>query len=174
MLANPFVLALIISIVLNMSFFILAYQLKTDKFTDFTYGLTFIILTLLFLFKNNKLKEVPNWVFDEEYSVVNLNSNELTEIDERFSKMDNLEVLHLSENNISVFKDFLLEKRNLMGLHLNNCNIKEIPEDGWDKTYLYDFGIDGNPLSETKEGEKLISDIQQCLIDKISKIYLDY
>lgn len=34
---------------LNFFFFIFAYTFKTDKFTDFTYGLTFILLTLLYL-----------------------------------------------------------------------------------------------------------------------------
>lgn len=52
MIANPYFLALAISLGINLAFFILASVLKTDKFTDFTYGLTFIILAFLFLFKN--------------------------------------------------------------------------------------------------------------------------
>ncbi|MGK0209274.1 MAG: steroid 5-alpha reductase family enzyme [Patescibacteria group bacterium] len=40
--------ALVISLVLQLIFFIPAFLFKTDKFTDFTYGLTFIILAILF------------------------------------------------------------------------------------------------------------------------------
>lgn len=51
-LMNVYVLALFISLGMNLLFFLLASTLKTDKFTDFTYGLTFIVLTFLFLLKN--------------------------------------------------------------------------------------------------------------------------
>lgn len=49
---NIYLLTLTVSLVTNILFFILASSLKTDKFTDFTYGLSFIILSLLLLFKN--------------------------------------------------------------------------------------------------------------------------
>jgi steroid 5-alpha reductase family enzyme len=52
MMMNVYILALIISLGINLLFFILASAFKTDKFTDFTYGLTFIILTFFFLLKN--------------------------------------------------------------------------------------------------------------------------
>ena len=52
MLENPFVLAFIISLCINLFFFVLAYGLQTDKFTDFTYGLTFIILILYLTIAN--------------------------------------------------------------------------------------------------------------------------
>jgi steroid 5-alpha reductase family enzyme len=37
---------------INVFFFLLAYTLKTDKFTDFTYGATFITIALYLLFRN--------------------------------------------------------------------------------------------------------------------------
>ncbi|MBN1169285.1 DUF1295 domain-containing protein, partial [Candidatus Woesebacteria bacterium] len=43
---------LVISLGINVSFFILANALKTDKFTDFTYGATFIAIALYLLFRN--------------------------------------------------------------------------------------------------------------------------
>lgn len=49
---NVYILALLISLGINLLFFILASTLKTDKFTDFTYGLTFIALAIIFLLKN--------------------------------------------------------------------------------------------------------------------------
>ncbi|MFC1727281.1 DUF1295 domain-containing protein [Patescibacteria group bacterium] len=49
---NIYVLALLVSLGINLLFFLLASTFKTDKFTDFTYGLTFIILAFLFLIKN--------------------------------------------------------------------------------------------------------------------------
>lgn len=52
MAINTYLLALLVSLGINLLFFLLASISKTDKFTDFTYGLTFIILTLLFLLKN--------------------------------------------------------------------------------------------------------------------------
>ena len=52
MVINIYLLALIISLGINLLFFLLASTLKTDKFTDFTYGLTFIVLALLFFFKS--------------------------------------------------------------------------------------------------------------------------
>jgi len=50
MVINIYLLALLVSLGINFVFFLLANTFKTDKFTDFTYGLTFIILALLFLF----------------------------------------------------------------------------------------------------------------------------
>ena len=47
-----YILALIICLGINLLFFLLASTLKTDKFTDFTYGLTFIALAIFFLLKN--------------------------------------------------------------------------------------------------------------------------
>ena len=55
MAENIYLLALFISLGINFSFFLLANTFKTDKFTDFTYGLTFIILVFLFLLKNQAL-----------------------------------------------------------------------------------------------------------------------
>lgn len=52
MILNIYLLALLISLGINLLFFLFANSLKTDKFTDFTYGLSFIILVFLFLFKN--------------------------------------------------------------------------------------------------------------------------
>jgi len=49
---NIYILALFISLGINLLFFILANTFKTDKFTDFTYGLTFITLAIFFLLKN--------------------------------------------------------------------------------------------------------------------------
>ncbi|HUV42868.1 MAG TPA: DUF1295 domain-containing protein [Patescibacteria group bacterium] len=49
---NIYLLALLVSLGINLIFFVLASSFKTDKFTDFTYGLTFIILAFLFLLKN--------------------------------------------------------------------------------------------------------------------------
>lgn len=43
---------LLISLGINIFFFVLAYTFKTDKFTDFTYGLTFIVIALYLLFRN--------------------------------------------------------------------------------------------------------------------------
>lgn len=43
---------LLISLGINISFFVLANALKTDKFTDFTYGATFIFLSIYLLFQN--------------------------------------------------------------------------------------------------------------------------
>jgi steroid 5-alpha reductase family enzyme len=40
---------LIGSLVVNLIFFLIAFRLKTDKFTDFTYGATFTILSLISL-----------------------------------------------------------------------------------------------------------------------------
>ena len=52
MMMNVYILALFISLGINLLFFILASTFKTDKFTDFTYGLTFITLVIFFLLKN--------------------------------------------------------------------------------------------------------------------------
>jgi steroid 5-alpha reductase family enzyme len=49
---DTYVLALLLSFGINLLFFLLATTLKTDKFTDFSYGLTFISLTVYFLFTN--------------------------------------------------------------------------------------------------------------------------
>ncbi len=52
---TSYILALAISLGINLIFFIVATLFRTDKLTDLTYGLTFIILTLGFLF----LGQVP-------------------------------------------------------------------------------------------------------------------
>lgn len=52
MMISIYLLALLISLGINFLFYLLASILKTDKFTDFTYGLTFVALTFLFLFTN--------------------------------------------------------------------------------------------------------------------------
>ena len=43
---STLLLALVISLILNGIFFVIAYRLKTDKFTDITYSLSFIIIAL--------------------------------------------------------------------------------------------------------------------------------
>ena len=43
---STLLLALVISLILNGIFFAIAYRLKTDKFTDITYSLSFIIIAL--------------------------------------------------------------------------------------------------------------------------------
>jgi steroid 5-alpha reductase family enzyme len=50
MLTSSYLLALIISLGINLTFFVFAALFRTDKLTDLTYGLTFIILVLGFLF----------------------------------------------------------------------------------------------------------------------------
>ena len=51
-------LTLLISMGIQVLFFTLAYALKTDKFTDFTYSFTFILLTVL-LFALNPIFSLP-------------------------------------------------------------------------------------------------------------------
>jgi steroid 5-alpha reductase family enzyme len=48
----PFLQTFIIIFLIQALFFLLAYILQTDIFTDFVYGLTFIIVALFFLFLN--------------------------------------------------------------------------------------------------------------------------
>lgn len=55
---NPYILSFIIALGINIFFFILANALKTDKFTDFTYGLTFIILALFITFTSSALSPI--------------------------------------------------------------------------------------------------------------------
>lgn len=50
---NEILFALIISLTIQVILFIPAFIFKTDKLTDFSYSLTFIILTLFLLFTNN-------------------------------------------------------------------------------------------------------------------------
>ena len=52
---NPYLLALIISLITQLVFFILAFTLQTDKFTDLTYGFTFIIIVLFLSLTNSPL-----------------------------------------------------------------------------------------------------------------------
>lgn len=52
MLNNPFILTLIISLAIQIFFFSFAAWFKTDKVTDLSYGLSFVILALFLLFKN--------------------------------------------------------------------------------------------------------------------------
>lgn len=52
MLISVYLVSLFISLGINLFFFLFASIFKTDKFTDFTYGLTFIILALFFFIKN--------------------------------------------------------------------------------------------------------------------------
>jgi len=49
---NEYLLSFLIAIGINLGFFAFAAILKTDKFTDFTYGLSFIILALVLLINN--------------------------------------------------------------------------------------------------------------------------
>jgi steroid 5-alpha reductase family enzyme len=50
---NPVLLSLIISMVIQAFFFAFAATLKTDKVTDLSYGLTFIIIANYWLFRNS-------------------------------------------------------------------------------------------------------------------------
>lgn len=50
---NPVLSSLLISLVINMTFFFFASLFKTDKVTDFSYSLTFFILTLILLFSDD-------------------------------------------------------------------------------------------------------------------------
>jgi len=50
--SNPIIGSLIISFVINMFFFIFAMSFKTDKVTDFTYSLSFILITLILTIVN--------------------------------------------------------------------------------------------------------------------------
>jgi len=43
---NIYIQTLLIALILNIVFLIIAYSRKTDKFTDFTYGATFIIIAI--------------------------------------------------------------------------------------------------------------------------------
>lgn len=52
MVSNIYLFTLLVSLGINLAIFLLASAFKTDKFTDFTYGLSFIILAFLLLFKN--------------------------------------------------------------------------------------------------------------------------
>jgi steroid 5-alpha reductase family enzyme len=47
-----YLLTILVSLGINLAFFVLASTFKTDKFTDLTYGLSFIALVILPLFKN--------------------------------------------------------------------------------------------------------------------------
>lgn len=61
MAVNSILLSLIISIVFNLFVFFIAYKKQTDKLTDITYSLTFIIVTLALLFLNKN--ELHNYHF---------------------------------------------------------------------------------------------------------------
>lgn len=47
MAANAFVIALVMSLVIQIAFFLMAATAKTDKYTDLSYGSTFVIVALL-------------------------------------------------------------------------------------------------------------------------------
>ena len=50
MLSHPILLALFLSIVVNLLVFIFAFKFQTDKLTDITYATTFAVIALTFLF----------------------------------------------------------------------------------------------------------------------------
>jgi steroid 5-alpha reductase family enzyme len=52
-LTNPIVLSLLISFAIQAFFFAFAATLKTDKVTDLSYGLTFIVLAIFWLIRND-------------------------------------------------------------------------------------------------------------------------
>ncbi len=52
MVSNIYLFSLLASLGINLLFFLFASIGKTDKFTDFTYGLTFILITIYLLFFN--------------------------------------------------------------------------------------------------------------------------
>jgi steroid 5-alpha reductase family enzyme len=49
---EPLIYLLFLSLLINISFFLVAFRGKTDKFTDLIYGLSFIILSWVAFFKN--------------------------------------------------------------------------------------------------------------------------
>ncbi len=49
---SPYILSLIIAVVVNIIFFLIANSKKTDKFTDLSYGLTFILIAFITLIFN--------------------------------------------------------------------------------------------------------------------------
>jgi steroid 5-alpha reductase family enzyme len=49
---SPHILSLIIAIIVNIIFFLIANSKKTDKFTDLSYGLTFILIAFIMLIFN--------------------------------------------------------------------------------------------------------------------------
>lgn len=53
MIINSLIIALTISLLIQVFFFLFAFFYKTDKVTDLSYGATFIVLSLFFLVKNN-------------------------------------------------------------------------------------------------------------------------
>lgn len=55
MLENPVVLSLIIALGMQAFFFAFAWKFKTDKLTDLSYGLTFAVLAVLWLYKDGRL-----------------------------------------------------------------------------------------------------------------------
>ncbi len=44
---NPFIFALLISFAIQITFFVFAYSLKTDKVTDLAYGLSFVFIAIV-------------------------------------------------------------------------------------------------------------------------------
>ena len=49
-------LLLLVSLVINLALFLVAFKLKSDKFTDITYSLTFIIIDVIILLKFDSIK----------------------------------------------------------------------------------------------------------------------
>jgi steroid 5-alpha reductase family enzyme len=58
---NPYLLTLLISFAINLGFFIFAAVFKTDKLTDLSYGLSFILLTI-FLLVTQQTTQTPQLI----------------------------------------------------------------------------------------------------------------
>lgn len=50
--SNPFITSLLIAIAIQVVFFVFAFKFKTDKVTDLSYGLTFIVIALYWLYND--------------------------------------------------------------------------------------------------------------------------
>lgn len=61
MSTNPYLLTLLISFAINFGFFIFAALFKTDKVTDLSYGLSFILLTI-FLLITQQVTQTPQLI----------------------------------------------------------------------------------------------------------------
>lgn len=49
---NEYIITLLISFTIQIIFFLIAFSFKTDKFTDFAYSITFMIITIYLLISN--------------------------------------------------------------------------------------------------------------------------
>lgn len=59
---HPLVLALLISLAINIFFFIFAYNFQTDKLTDITYAATFALLAVYFWYIGDRPDQLFKWL----------------------------------------------------------------------------------------------------------------